>query len=167
MRSNSSYSPSPGAVCCFIIRIDFCSVELCLPPLSDQRGQVLPWGEEGAVVEAQPCLLTALAGAEARGWLIRDRRGAEERPSDKFGTGRSAIQACRQAVLECTAQITKRGPSAEPATTSSTVSGCCCPLCLLLSPLSLPSIPIPRHGFWGRPNCCSSSGSLSPAPHDV
>lgn len=166
MRSISRYSPSPGAVCYFIIRIDFCSVELCLPPLSDQRGQVLPWGEEGAVVEAQPCLLTALAGAEARGWLIRDRRGAEERPGDEFGTGRSAIQACRQAVLECRAQITKRCPPAEPVTTSPTCqdaavpSVCCCPL-------SLPSVPIPRRGFWGRPNCCSSSGSLSPAPHDV
>lgn len=126
MKSNSRYSPSPGGVCYFIIRIDFCPVELCLPPLSDQRGQALPCGEEGAMVEAQPCLLTALAGAEARGWLIRDSGGAEERPSDEFGTGRSAIQACRQAVLECTAQITKRGP---PATTSPTMSGCCCPLC--------------------------------------
>lgn len=38
---------------------------------------------------------------------------------------------------------------------------------VLLCPPSLPSIPIPRHGFWGRPDCCSSSGSLSPAPHDV
>lgn len=37
---------------------------------------------------------------------------------------------------------------------------------VLLSPLSLPSIPSPRHGFT-RSNCCSSSGSLSPAPRDV
>lgn len=79
-------------------------------------------------MKAQPCLPTALAGAEARGWLIRGRRGAEERPSDEFGRGRSAIQACRLAVLECTAQITKRRARAESAATSPVMSGFCCAL---------------------------------------
>lgn len=161
MKSNSRYSPSPGGVCYFIISVDFCPVELCLPPLSDQRGRALPWGEEGAVVEAQPCVLTALAGAEARGWLIRDRRGAEERHSDEFGTGRSAIQACRQAVLECTAQITKRGPPAEPGTTSPAMSGCCCPRCHCCPLCHCPASPSPDLASGGGQ---TAAGALGPSP---
>lgn len=97
-------------------------------------------------MEPQPCLLTALAATEARGWLIRDTRGAEERPSDEFGADRKGYPGMQAG-------------SAGVHSPDNKVCGAC--IHLSMSGAAVPSvtatIPIPRQGF------CS----LSPAPHDV
>ena len=111
-------------------------------------------------MKAQPCLPKAPAGKEARGQLIRDGRGAEERPDDEPGPDNEALSGhAGWQPLECTAQITKQVPrAAQPATTSRAMSGCCCPL------HRFPASPFPAMASGGCQNAAPAPGPARQPP---
>lgn len=70
-------------------------------------------------MKAQPCLPKAPGRKELRDRLIRDGRGAEERPDDGPDPDNEALfRHTGWQLLECTGQITKCCELAQTATTS-------------------------------------------------
>lgn len=114
-------------------------------------------------MKAQPCLPKAPAGKEARGWLIRDRRGPEERPIDEPSPDNEALSGhAGWQPLDCTGQITKRRAPAQPATPSRAMSGCCCPL------HCFPASPFPAMASGGCQSLAPALGhTLQPPLHDA
>lgn len=74
-----------------LLGLIFVLLSSAFPYQAAREAKSLTWAEEGAAVEAQPCLPKAPVMKEVRGRMIRDRRGAEERPDDEPGPDNEAL----------------------------------------------------------------------------